>query len=224
MRGARAGRASRWRRLVKGQEGRDLSISSVRNRRAGVVRKEGDGTPVRAGSAAGRHGARGRRDSGERGVAERYGAQGRPEAGRRDTAREGEAGSGEARWRGTVRGGGRRRGGVRPRAPSRRRGTAREGEAEAREARRRSELERGAEEAGALGARARAATPSWCERRRGVEPSGRSGEGGFRNISEREDTGLRVDFVEVRGFFCKTSGKRTIWAIRSPDQTAEERP
>jgi len=193
MRAARAGRASRWRRLVKGQEGRDLSRSSVRNRRAGVVRKEGDGTPVRAGSAAGRHGARGRRDSGERGVAERHGAQGRPEAGRRDTAREREAGSGEARWRGTVRGGGRRRGGARPRAPSRRRGTVREGEAGAGEARRRSELER------------RGGGRSWSEARTRpersalelvMEPSGRSGDGAGAeegSWNRREEWGWAVE-------------------------------
>ena len=126
--------------------------------------------------AGGRSGRR-RRRGGRiwRGAVERHGARGRPQAGRSSTS-----GSVAAERHG-ARGG-----------------------AEAVEARRRSELERGAEEAGALGARARAATPSWRER--------------------RSWTGLRVDFVEVRGFFCKTSGKRTIWAIRSPDRTAEERP
>ena len=114
-------------------------------------------------------------------------------------AHEGEAGSREARHTGEAGGGaeldlGLPRGGEALLA----RGGAEE--LGAGETRRRSELERGAEEAGALGARARAATPSWRER--------------------RSWTGLRVDFVEVRGFFCKTSGKRTIWAIRSSDQTA----
>ena len=46
-------------------------------------------------------------------------------------------------------------------------------------------------------------------------------EGFFGKKHERRP-GLRVDSTKVRGFFCKKTGARTIWAVRPVDPMAEK--
>jgi len=199
----------------EGRAGRQsISVAQTRQRARGarleqIVGEEPSGRRCEKG---------GRRDSGacgvSRGKARRAGETGlRREAWRRGTARRGgrrrgvetrrarrrpdlERRGGEARCAGEAAGGaefdlGLRRGG------------------EARRARGRPKLER------------RGGGRSWSEARRRPERSElelvrrrRAGERGGRG----QDCGLISLKFEV--FFCKTSGKRTIWAIRSSDQTA----